>query len=255
VIRVAAVGDLHVGADAVPLWQGALEPVSTSADLLLLAGDLTRSGTAEDADALAAVLEPIAIPIVAVLGNHDFHAEQPERIVATLERIGATVLEGEATVVAVDDTRIGVAGSKGFGGGFEGACGSEFGEPEMKAFIRHTRRLADGLEAALAGLDSDLRIALLHYSPIAATLAGERLEIHPFLGSYLLGEAIDRAGADLVLHGHAHAGSERGTTPGGIRVRNVAQPVIKRAYNLYCFAEGAERRASVAAVANGGCRP
>jgi Icc-related predicted phosphoesterase len=190
-----------------------------------------------------------------VLGNHDFHTEQPERIAALLEQIGVTVLEGNSSVVAVEGRRIGVAGSKGFGGGFEGACGSEFGDPEMKAFIRHTRQLAEGLEAALAALDADLRIALLHYSPIAATLAGERLEIHPFLGSYLLGEAIDRAGADLVLHGHAHAGSERGTTPAGIRVRNVAQPVIKRAYNLYCFAAGAEPRAGLEVGASGGCSP
>jgi Icc-related predicted phosphoesterase len=255
VIRVAAVGDLHVGADAVGLWREALAPVSERADLLLLAGDLTRSGTREDAEALVAALEPVAIPIVAVLGNHDYHAEQPERIVARLEKIGIPVLEGSAVVVAVAGSRIGVAGSKGFGGGFEGACGSEFGEPEMKAFIRHTQRLADGLEAALASLEADLRIALLHYSPIAATLAGERLEIHPFLGSYLLGQAIDRAGADLVLHGHAHAGSERGTTPAGIRVRNVAQPVIKRAYNLYCFAAGSERRAGRQVVASGGCSP
>jgi len=228
VIRVAAVGDLHVGADAVALWQGALAPV--------------------------AVLEPIAIPIVAVLGNHDFHADQPERIVAMLERIGVTVLEGASSVVSLEGTSLGVAGSKGFGGGFAGACGSDFGEPEMKAFIRHTQRLAGGLESALAALDADLRIALLHYSPVAATLAGERLEIHPFLGSYLLGEAIDRAGADLVLHGHAHGGSERGTTPGGIRVRNVAQPVIKRAYNLYCFAAGAGR-AGLQVGASGGCSP
>lgn len=254
-IRVAAVGDLHVGADAVESWRRALEPVSASADVLLLAGDLTRAGTREDAEALAAVLEPITIPVLAVLGNHDFHDEQPERIVALLEAIGVVVLEGRAAVLSLNGVRLGVAGSKGFGGGFAGACGSDFGEPEMKAFIRCTQRLADGLERALAALDADLRIALLHYSPVAGTLDGERLEIHPFLGSYLLGEAIDRAGADLVLHGHAHAGSERATTPGGIRVRNVAQPVIKRAYNLYCFAAGADRRAQPSVGADGGCSP
>ncbi|HSJ97570.1 MAG TPA: metallophosphoesterase [Myxococcota bacterium] len=254
-IRVAAVGDLHVGADAMSLWQGALEPVSDGADLLLLAGDLTRSGTLEDAEALVAVLEPIAIPIVAVLGNHDFHADHPARIVEMLEGIGVAVLEGSSTVFSLDGTRIGIAGSKGFGGGFAGACGSEFGEPEMKAFIRHTQRLADGLEAALAALDAEIRIALLHYSPVAETLQGERLEIYPFLGSYLLGEAIDRAGADLVLHGHAHAGRERGATSGGIRVRNVAQPVIKHAYNLYCCPDARERRHGVQAQASGGCSP
>jgi Icc-related predicted phosphoesterase len=253
VIRVAAVGDLHVGSDAVETWREALEPASRSADLLLLAGDLTRSGTLADAEALLAVLEPIAIPIVAVLGNHDFHSDEPERIVAMLERAGVGVLEGSSSRFCFDGARVGIAGTKGFGGGFAGACGSDFGEPEMKAFIRYTKRLADGLEAALAALDADVRIALLHYSPVAATLQGEPLEIHPFLGSYLLGEAIDRAGADLVLHGHAHAGSERGATPGGIRVRNVAQPVIKRAYNLYCFGAGIGRAEGVQVDARGGC--
>jgi Icc-related predicted phosphoesterase len=131
--------------------------------------------------------------------------------------------------------RVGVAGTKGFGGGFAGACGGDFGEAEMKAFVRHTRSLAESLGKQLASLDADLRVALLHYSPVEATLQGERLEIYPFLGSYLLAEAVDRAGADLVVHGHAHAGSEKGLTAGGIRVRNVAQPVIKRAYNVYCF--------------------
>jgi Icc-related predicted phosphoesterase len=105
----------------------------------------------------------------------------------------------------------------------------------MKTFIRHTRDLADRLHTALASLETDLRIALLHYSPVEDTLRGERLEIYPFLGSYLLAEAVDRAGADLIVHGHAHAGMEKGITPGGIHVRNVAQPVIKHAYHVYCL--------------------
>ena len=134
--------------------------------------------------------------------------------------------------------RVGVAGTKGFGGGFRGAHGSDFGEPEMKAFVGHTKMLSDRLERSLTGLDTDLRIALLHYAPIEATLEGERLEIYPFLGSYLLAEAVDNAGADLVLHGHAHHGAEKGRTPGGIPVRNVAQPVIRHAYNIYTLDAG-----------------
>jgi Icc-related predicted phosphoesterase len=127
-----------------------------------------------------------------------------------------------------------VAGVKGFGGGFAGACGSDFGEREMKAFVTHTKDVAHRLEAALAGLqDADARVALLHYAPVEATLQGERLEIYPFLGSYLLGEAVDRAGADLALHGHAHAGTEKGVTPGGVHVRNVAQAVIRAPYRVY----------------------
>lgn len=236
-IRVAAVGDLHVGVDSAQLWRDAFTP-SPDADLLLLAGDLTRSGTREDADALLGVLDVLELPVVAVLGNHDFHSNEALEIADELERIGVNVLEGSSVIYDVDGVRIGIAGTKGFGGGFEGACGSEFGEPEMKAFIAHTRQLADSLEKSLSILEVDLRIALLHYAPIPATLQGERLEIYPFLGSYLLAEAIDRAGADLVLHGHAHGGSEHGTTPGGIRVRNVAQPVIKRSYNVYCLRDG-----------------
>jgi Icc-related predicted phosphoesterase len=138
-------------------------------------------------------------------------------------------------VLDIGGARLGVAGTKGFGGGFVGACASDFGEPEMKAFIRTTQALAARLERELLALRADVRVAVLHYSPIPETLQGERLEIYPFLGSYLLAEAIDRAGADLVVHGHAHAGSERGVTPGGIRVRNVALPLVRQPYKVFEF--------------------
>ena len=143
------------------------------------------------------------------------------------------VLEGSGTVQTFGGTRLGVAGAKGFGGGFAGRCGSDFGEPEMKAFIRTTSRIADRLGEVLRGLDCDVLVALTHYAPVPETLAGEPLEIYPFLGSYLLGQAIDSAPTALALHGHAHHGSERGTTPGGVRVRNVAHPVIKQAYSVF----------------------
>jgi Icc-related predicted phosphoesterase len=118
----------------------------------------------------------------------------------------------------------------------------------MKAFIRHTQAVSERLEQSLRAIDgTDVRVALLHYSPVRDTLVGERLEIYPFLGSYLLAEAIDRAGADVVFHGHAHAGSEKGVTPAGIRVRNVAQTVIKHSYNVYEI--GAERPAEAPARA------
>jgi Icc-related predicted phosphoesterase len=244
VIRVAAVGDLHLGADSTAIWRQAFRDVARDADLLLLAGDLTRSGEIAEAAALGSVLRAIPIPIAAVLGNHDFESNRDEQIVALLERAGVAMLEGDGVVIEIGDTRVGIAGTKGFGGGFEGASGSEFGEPEMKAFIAHTRQMAERLERALRVLDADVRIALLHYAPVPETLAGERLEIYPFLGSYLLADAIDRGGADLALHGHAHGGSERGVTRGGIPVRNVAQPVIERAYVVYCFAKGASAKTS-----------
>jgi Icc-related predicted phosphoesterase len=238
VIRIAAVGDLHLADDDAPPWREALAPVSRDADLLLLAGDLTRVGTVDEAKAVVTALEPVSIPILAVLGNHDYHSGQEQDVCRILAERDIRVLEGDGATITVGAARVGVAGSKGFGGGFANSCGSEFGEPEMKAFIGHTRVLSERLARALERLDTDLRIALLHYAPVPTTLQGERLEIHPFLGSYLLGEAVDGAGADLVLHGHAHSGREKGVTPGGVRVRNVAQPVIHAAYRVYCLGDG-----------------
>jgi len=235
VIRLAAVGDVHVGADSAGLYHPHWARMSEQADVFLLAGDLTRHGEPEEAAVLAGELRDLRIPIVAVLGNHDYQSDRQDEIRKLLEDAGITVLEGESTVVEVDGTTVGIAGSKGFGGGFVGACASDFGEPEMKAFVRHTKTIAGNLQRALAELDSEVRVALLHFSPVEDTLVGERLEIYPFLGSYLLAEAVDAVGADLVLHGHAHGGSEKGTTAGGVPVRNVAQPVIGHSYNLYCL--------------------
>lgn len=234
-IRVAAVGDLHIGEDGAERWREALAPVSEDADLLLLAGDLTRMGAVAEAPPLMEALSRVSIPTFAVLGNHDYHSGCESELVAQLRERGVQVLEGEARVVRVNGATVGVAGAKGFGGGFAGGCASEFGEPEMKAFVAYTRGSAERLGRALRTLDTDLRLALLHYAPVQQTLAGESPGVHPFLGSHLLGEAIDGARAHLVVHGHAHAGSERGATPGGIPVRNVAQPVIRSAYRVYCF--------------------
>jgi len=173
------------------------------------------------------------VPVLAVLGNHDYHVGEEAAVAAELEGAGIRVLEGTGAVIQLDGARVGVAGVKGFGGGFAGACATEFGEPLMKMFVNTTRQSAGRLQSALESLQADLKIALLHYAPIPDTLRGERLEIHAFLGSYLLEEAADQGGADLVLHGHAHGGVEKGETSGGIPVRNVAQAVIRRAYALY----------------------
>jgi len=238
VIRIAACGDVHFGLDSAGMLRPHLEHLPERADVLLLAGDLTRHGDPAESAILADELAGLPVPVVAVLGNHDYHCDREADIVKVLEGAGVRVLEGDSTVVDVDGMRLGVAGTKGFGGGFAGACGSEFGEPEMKAFMAHTRKLAWRFERSLARLEADVRVGLLHYAPVEATLVGERLEIYPFLGSYLLAEAADRAGAHLLLHGHAHRGTEQGVTPGGIQVRNVAQPVIRHAYHVYCFSDG-----------------
>lgn len=247
-IRVAATGDVHFGADSAGTLRPHLEQLPGRADVFLIAGDLTRSGSPAEAMVLAAELSGLDIPTIAVLGNHDYEVEEEARVRNIMESAGVRVLDNENHVVEAGNVRIGITGVKGFGGGFAGACGSDFGEPEMKAFIRHTKDVSGMLEALLRSQDADVHVALLHYAPVEETLRGERLEIYPFLGSYLLAEAIDTAGTDLVLHGHAHNGVEKGVTPGGIPVRNVAQPVIKYAYTVYALeaSEQEERRLVVA---------
>lgn len=255
-IRVAAVGDVHLGADVRGSIAPHLHDLGEQADALLLAGDLTQHGTVTEAEIVAEEFGGAGVPVIAVLGNHDYQSDEHAGIARALRLSGIHVLEGTGVELSLPGGTLGVAGSKGFGGGFPGRCASEFGEPEMKEFVRHSRRLADGLARALAALDSDVRVALTHYSPVPDTLAGEPPEIYPFLGSYFLAEAVDglagaggvlggagdglagaggaaRAAADLAIHGHAHAGQERGVTPGGVPVRNVALPVIRRAYAMY----------------------
>jgi Icc-related predicted phosphoesterase len=238
VIRIAAVGDVHLGEDARGLLRPALEHVEEHADVLLLAGDLTRCGTLDEARVVASEFAGLNVPVVAVLGNHDYHSDIPDQVSALLSDHGVSVLEGESVVLNVGIHRLGIAGVKGFGGGFAGKCGSAFGEPEMKAFVGHSAEVAGWLRTALESLDQqhvDVKIALTHYAPAPDTLRGEPPEIYPFLGSYLLGEAIDATHADLSVHGHAHFGTEHGVTPGGVRVRNVAQPVIQSAYAVYAI--------------------
>ncbi|WP_236244688.1 metallophosphoesterase [Streptomyces sp. CC210A] len=236
-IRVAAVGDIHLSPDGAGTLRPAWDTLGERADMLLLAGDLTRHGTVEEARVVAREVAGLPVPVVAVLGNHDYQSDRQDDVTAVLEEVGVIVLEGSGTVLSVNGIRVGIAGTKGFGGGFAGRSGGEFGEPEMKAFIRYTRRCAEGLAASLRALkEADgcaVRIALTHFSPVPDTLAGEPLEIYPFLGSYLLAEAVDDAGADLAVHGHAHLGTEHGMTSGGVRVRNVAQPVLGSAFAVY----------------------
>lgn len=233
-IRLAAVGDVHCGTESADQVRAQFGSVSDHADALLLAGDLTRLGTPAEAQVLADALRDVAgVPIAAVLGNHDFQSDRQDEVRAILEGAGVEVLEGSSTVWEIDAVRVGVAGTKGFGGGFEGTHGTPFGEPEMKAFVEHTRSLAGAVGRCLEQLDVQLTILLLHYSPIRDTLAGEPREIFPFLGSYLFAEVADEHRVDLVLHGHAHRGVERGRTPGGIPVRNVAQSVIQQGYAVY----------------------
>lgn len=241
-IRVAAVGDVHLA----PGLRGRIRPhladIGEHADALLLAGDLTRHGTVPEAEVVAAEFRDLGIPVVAVLGNHDCDSGSEREVAALLSESGMIMLDGTGAVLDLPGGRLGVAGGKGFGGGFPPHAASDFGEPEMKAFVRHSRQLAEAIGEALRGLSADFRVALTHYSPVADTLKGEPPEIYAFLGSHFLAEAADSANADLCVHGHAHAGSERGVTPGGAPVRNVALPVLKRTYAVYRLGEEQEPR-------------
>jgi Icc-related predicted phosphoesterase len=232
-IRIAAAGDVHYDRHSSGKLLKYLSGLATSADLLVLAGDLTQIGAAEEIRALADDLSQSPVPVVTVLGNHDYHSDLEDELIQILSDAKVTVLEQATCTFDINGSSVGVVGLKGFGGGFMGASCTDFGEPQMKAFIRHTKSQADCLKRDLTALKTEYKIALMHYSPVPETLLGEKREIYPFLGSYLLAEAIDEGGADIVFHGHAHHGVEKGTTPGGIPVRNVAQPVIRHAFNIY----------------------
>ena len=246
-VRIAAVGDIHVGAhgtDLVELWAD----LDDHADVLLLAGDLTKCGAPEEAEVVAAALAGVQVPVVAVLGNHDVHSDDGPAVVATLRQAGVTVLEGDACTIDVAGTRVGVAGVKGFGGGFPGSSCADFGEPEMKAFVHAARTSASALGEALDSLDAEVLVALMHYAPCRGTLVGEPEGIYAFLGFYQLGEAVDRAGADLAIHGHAHAGSRRGATEGGVPTFNVARPVLGAPYTVLTVDPASCGRRRAAAV-------
>ncbi|MFG1945180.1 metallophosphoesterase [Nonomuraea sp. NPDC048826] len=235
-LRIAAVGDIHLGEDVRGQYRKSLDGIEERADVLMVAGDLTRHGTLAEGRVVADELRDLPIPVVAVLGNHDYHSDLQHEIAGELRDAGVIVLHDDGVVIECSGARLGVVGGKGFGGGFAGKCASEFGERETKNFVRHTRLIAESWQRALKEMDADRKVVLSHYSPIKETLEGEPLEIYPFLGSYLLAEAVDTVGADLILHGHAHKGTEKGMTSGGIRVRNVALPVLGRAYAVYCLA-------------------
>jgi uncharacterized protein len=223
-MRVAAVGDVHTGRANTRAQLARLHAVARDADLLLLAGDLTDHGEPAQAEALGAELGPVEIPIVSVLGNHDFERGRPFAVVDALERAGVRMLDGTSFVTG----EVGVAGVKGFGGGFEPRHLGPFGERVLKDFVTEVEQEAEKLAAALRGLKTRHRIALMHYAPVSDTLEGEPREIYPFLGSSRLGQVADRCGATLVIHGHAHAGTFRGRTPGGVPVYNVAASVLRR---------------------------
>jgi Icc-related predicted phosphoesterase len=223
-IIVAAVGDLHVRDTGTVRYRDMFAEISDVADVLVLAGDLTDLGKTSEAELLAEDLRACEIPMVGVLGNHDFEHGQPEEVIRILSQAGVTILDEQATVIE----GVGFAGVKGFVGGFgRGELGA-FGEDSIKAFVDEARNEARKLENQLRSLKTERTMAVLHYAPIAATVEGEPLEIFPFLGSSRLANAIDRfENVSACVHGHAHRGAFRGATPGGVPVYNVAQMVVQ----------------------------
>ena len=224
-IRVAASGDLHCREDQHGRFRNFIKHVNEVADILLLCGDLTDRGTPEEARTLAEDLSALRIPCVAVLGNHDYEAGCSKQVCAELAKASVHVLDGDHFVF---EKTLGVAGIKGFGGGFGRAALQAFGESPIKAFVQEGVSESLKLEAALGQLDTPKKVVMLHYSPVPETLLGEQPEIMPFLGTSRLVYPIDHYGAAVVFHGHAHHGSREGKTPGGIRVLNVAMPLLAR---------------------------
>ncbi|MEW9854099.1 metallophosphoesterase family protein [Novosphingobium sp. M1R2S20] len=222
-LRLAAIGDLHVTEHDSQRYRELFKEISDNADVLALCGDLTNFGKTTEAERLAEDLVSCSIPVVAVLGNHDYECGQPEHVSHILQQAGAQVLDEQAVVIK----DVGFAGVKGFVGGFgRGELGA-FGESAIKTFVDEALNEARKLENALRSLRTERTVAVLHYAPVSDTVQGEPAEIFPFLGSSRLADAVDRFdNVKLVVHGHAHRGTYGGRTMRGVPVYNCAQFVV-----------------------------
>src|SRR6201981_4020045 len=222
-MRIAATADLHFSP---PTYDRVREPftrVRDEDDVLVVAGDLTNYGKPEEMHSLLNALVRLRIPIVAVLGNHDYESGQEQELMKMMSMEGIKVLDGSS----YERDGVGFAGTKGFIGGFGRGVLTAFGEREIKDFVRASIDEALKLERAMSQLRAQKRVVVLHYSPIVETVQGEAPEIFPFMGTSRLGEVVDRHGADLVVHGHAHHGKTQGRTPGGVAVHNVAISLLQ----------------------------
>ena len=237
-IKVAAAGDIHAGGPDDERLAAAFSAAGREADLILLAGDLTLHGEPEEARSLAEVVQGIEKPIVAVLGNHDWHANRRDEVVAILSEAGIRMLDRDWVVLDLAGTKVGVVGVKGFVGGFPDSELPDFGEPSLRRVYAETTQEVDALRRGLEAIAAcPVRIALLHYSPTTTTLEGEPRVIWAFLGSDRLAAPIAEHRPDLVLHGHGHLGTFEGFI-GAVPVYNVAQPVMGK--DFWIFELGAE---------------
>lgn len=224
-LRIAAIGDLHAHEQARDLYRELFEEISEKADILVICGDLTNLGLPEEARHLAEDLKSCAIPVLAVLGNHDYHHSQEKEIKQILSESGVIFLDEDETF---ELDGVGFAGIKGFGGGFGQYMVSAFGEPGMKKFVEEAVSEAMKLEYSLKQLETKKKVVVLHYSPIQETVKTEPIEIQAFLGCSRLAEVIDRFDVSAVFHGHAHHGFHEGKTKKGVPVYNVAAPLMRK---------------------------
>jgi Icc-related predicted phosphoesterase len=222
-MRIAATADLHFTEARHSALLEQLNRVRDSADVLVLAGDLTNFGQPEEMDPLLNVVVRSRVPTIAVLGNHDYESGKQAELLRMMGAAGMKVLDG----TAYERDGVGFAGTKGFVGGFGRGVLTAFGEPQIKQFVQASIDEALKLERAMALLRSEKRVVVLHYSPISETVTGEPQEIYPFLGTSRLAEVVDRHGANLILHGHAHHGRLDGRTTAGIPVHNVAITLLQ----------------------------
>jgi Icc-related predicted phosphoesterase len=222
-MRIAATADLHYSAQTPGILKDQLNRVRDEADVFVVAGDLTNFGRPEEMEPLVNILVRLRVPTIAVLGNHDYESGKEAELSRMMTSEGIKVLDG----TGYERDGVGFAGTKGFIGGFGRGVLTSFGEPEVKAFVQASIEEAMKLERAMSQLRTAKRVVVLHYAPIAATVTGEAPEIYPYLGSSRLAEVVDRHGANLVVHGHAHHGSLNGKTTGGIPVHNVAITLLQ----------------------------
>ena len=222
-MRIAATADLHFAPANQVALRDQLSRARDEADVLVLAGDLPNYGHPSEMEPLLNALVRIRVPTIAVLGNHDYECGRELELVQMMTSEGIKVLDGSA----YERDGVGFAGTKGFVGGFGRGVLTAFGEPEIKTFVRASIDEALKLERGMSQLRTPKRVVVLHYSPIAATVRGEDPEVTPFLGTSRLAEVIDRHGANLVVHGHAHHGTLEGQTLAGVPVRNVAITLLQ----------------------------
>ena len=228
-IRIAAVADLHVKSTDKGVWAEYFREISKRADIFLIGGDLTFTGDEDEAQVLSEELKNCNIPVVCVLGNHDHEKGRQKLIRHTIQSDNVHVLDGEFFIFG----KLGVAGIKGFGGGFDNHMLSLFGEEAMKVFVKEAVNEALSLDRALKRIEEEhediIKVVLMHYSPIKSTIIGEPEEVFPFLGCSRLEEPLSRYDIAAVFHGHAHKGYSEGVTHNGTRVYNVAWPIMQKA--------------------------